>query len=325
VSPGFDGHPQELADQAVRRQRNVEALAVLAGDRHPKVRAKAVNALWALSERMDEPQRTSTLAALRAVASDADSVVRANAVAGLAALHAPEAQGRVLAGLADPDWSVRTLSATAVCAIPEPGAAVAKLVELLDEDDPIVRQAAAGALGQVGEPRAVQPLRGRLTEERELQVRQVIEQALTSLEGSTFPLVREARPRARSVGRKGLTGQWAERLVVLFLVLPLFPLVDAVQGRADSSRGGAGPRARHRGLLDGRARRGPLVSPGCERARGVQSRPAPFLLMLDVLIATEWTDVRVPRVLLLTATSWSVAALVARRVGLWPFRRGGRR
>ncbi|MGH2580073.1 MAG: HEAT repeat domain-containing protein [Actinomycetota bacterium] len=170
-----------------RRRRDIEALAVLAGDPHPKVRAEAVNALWGLSERMDEPQRTRALAALRAAASDADSVVRANAVAGLATLHAPEAQGLVLAGLADPDWYVRTLSASAVHDIPDPGAAVAKLVELLDDDEPFVRQVAAGRLGQVGEPRAVQPLRARLTKEREPEVRQAIEEALTSLEGRTSP------------------------------------------------------------------------------------------------------------------------------------------
>ncbi len=305
-----------------RRRRDVEALAVLAGDRHPKVRAEAVNALWGLSERMDEPQRMPTLAALRAAASDADSIVRANAVAGLAALHAPEAQGRVLVGLADPDWFVRTLSASAVRDIPEPGAAVAKLVELLDDDDPIVRQAAAGALGQVREPRAVQPLRGRLTEEREPEVRQAIEEALTSLEGGTLPLVHKARPRARKVGQKGLTGHWAERLVVPFLVLPLFPLVDG------AVLGGQIPVEQVPGLV--------LATVGFWTVAlavahwyhlDVSALVAfslallPFLPILNVLIAREWSDVRVPGVLLLTATSWSAAALVARRFGLWPFRR----
>lgn len=47
------------------------------------------------------------------------------------------------------------------------------------------------------------------------EVRQGIEEALTSLEGNTLPLVRKARPRARNVSRKGLTGQWAERLGTL--------------------------------------------------------------------------------------------------------------
>lgn len=167
----------------LRRRQDVEALALLAGDEDPKVRAEAVNALWGLSERIDEPQRTRALATLRAAASDADPVVRGNAVAGLAALHAPEAQGRVLAGLADPDSLVRTLSASAVNYIPEPEAAVAKLVELLDDDDPTVRQVAAGRLGQVGELLAVQPLRDRLTKERDREVREAIEETLTLLEG----------------------------------------------------------------------------------------------------------------------------------------------
>ena len=188
-----------------------EAIVAMTRDSNARVRATAASALVSVrspsaSARARElatsdPSLIVQGNALRATAvldsSSAFDVIRAalardswrdlsrtNAVRALAAIDAPETIPMIARYLADGtsrNTRVAAIEALVQRAKGHEAEIASSIVPLLDNDDLFVRSAAAAALGQVGQPSAVQALEARRRIEAESRVVNVIDAALARL------------------------------------------------------------------------------------------------------------------------------------------------
>jgi HEAT repeat protein len=140
------GYPQGLRAQ----------IEPLLADGEPAVRAQAALALarWGGAG--------EARAALEQMARAERAGDRAQALAALGTLGAPESFALVAAGLDDPAPTVRRAAAAALIAL-EPAAGIARLVRALGDEDRSVRSAVARALGRAG-PAALAPVVAALRE-----------------------------------------------------------------------------------------------------------------------------------------------------------------
>lgn len=159
-------------------RRGVDALVADLGDPNPKVRCRAANSLWGLWERFDEEERERAYPALHLAArDDPDGPTRGNAVGAIVANEAPGAIDLGIASLADADWVVRAIAASAL-GDPRDERIVDALLPLLEDPEGWVRTAAAYSLGWQGDPRALDPLRGLAHERRDVEVRKAARWAI---------------------------------------------------------------------------------------------------------------------------------------------------
>jgi len=136
-------------------------------------------------------------------AADADPVVRAAAIRGLALHGRPEHVPVLIKALKDPEAQVRQEAARALQRIHDPAAVDALLAATREPDprdkspnpagelDPAVRAEAADALGQYPEPRVLQALIAGL-DDLELSVNRSCLASLRTLTGQDFGLDRPA-------------------------------------------------------------------------------------------------------------------------------------
>ena len=100
--------------------------------------------------------REALLKVLTTALKDSRPAVRLQAAKRLQALPHPAAVEPLLGALRDPDGNVRQRAAIAIGNIGQP--AVGSLVGLLKDPDPEIRRMAAEELGKIGAPEAVEPL-----------------------------------------------------------------------------------------------------------------------------------------------------------------------
>ena len=110
-----------------------------------------------------------------------DNWVRWEAVRSLAKVHDEMTVPTLVPRLKDPDEKIRRETVMTLGHIANE-AAVAELIDLLDHHDPQIRWRAAMGLGRSSRPSSLEPLKKRLTVERDDQVRSSIERALQSIE-----------------------------------------------------------------------------------------------------------------------------------------------
>jgi len=142
-------------------------------------RAAALAGLGARAEL--EPPDVAALVA--AATTDADARVRAAALGALVRAAPGDASGVWLAALQDRAAPVRRRAADLAPAVrvADPGDAVAALLPLLDDRDVTVVEAAAWALGELGDGRAVGALATVVTTHRDALAREAAVAALGAL------------------------------------------------------------------------------------------------------------------------------------------------
>lgn len=152
------------------------ALRRRATDSDKDVRTWAVQALGA-------SMAVESIDVLIAALADPEAKVRIAAAGGLG-IPSPRARpavGPLVKALADPEVGVREAAAGAFASIggeiPLPEA-VPPLLAMLDAEETNLRTVAASALGQVGDPRAVEPLSKRLADDTDAGVRAIAAGAL---------------------------------------------------------------------------------------------------------------------------------------------------
>jgi len=143
----------ELADRLADPDETVRAEAILglvsrdaldalgraAADPVPRIRIAVARGVAAVGD-------PRGLAILTGLAEDADPLVRAAALAGMAGTGCTgRAAGIAVAALADPAWQVRQAAATAL-SVAEPGTAVGPLIRATTDENLDVRKAAVRAL-----------------------------------------------------------------------------------------------------------------------------------------------------------------------------------
>ena len=132
-----------------------ETIAVLVRairDAHPLVRRAAA---WALG-RVRDPRAVS---ALREAAGDRDAAVRAAAVEALGEREDEAVLPTLLERVHDKDAFVRRQAARALGRLRAQAATTPLIARVTREKDPEVKRAIAWALGEIGDPQAVEPLR----------------------------------------------------------------------------------------------------------------------------------------------------------------------
>lgn len=95
---------------------------------------------------------------LVALARHAEAAVRAAAIAGLARMESTEAERTVVGAMRDRDPLVRVAAARGLSWFADAGVVPIVLANLATEEDADVLKALAGALGELRDPRAVNPL-----------------------------------------------------------------------------------------------------------------------------------------------------------------------
>lgn len=172
-------HRRALARQG---RRGVDALVADLGDPSPKVRCRAANSLWGLWVELDEEERGRAYSALQVAArSDPDGPSRGNAVAAIVANEASGAIDLGIASLADADWAVRAIVASALGNLRD-RRIVDALIPLLEDQEGWVRTAAAYTLGWQEDPRALDPLRGLARDRRDVEVKKAAKWAIRHIE-----------------------------------------------------------------------------------------------------------------------------------------------
>ena len=151
----------------------------------PQAVSERVDALLSASERAasdDEWQRLGPegLSALERIYADPGSPLsrRARAVSAMGQIGTVPAQARLQAIVADEKAPLRTTAVLALgrCA---PERAVPQIAPLLESGDPLLRDAAAQALGRVSTPEARRALEDQLGKEQDPRVREAIQHSLT--------------------------------------------------------------------------------------------------------------------------------------------------
>ena len=112
-------------------------------------------------------------------------LARVAALEALTRIHSPESRALIAEQLGDGGRAGRVAAIEALTAQSARGdtATSHRLQPLLDDADPFIRAAAAGALGRVGDPTAVTALRARRALEQEPRVRNALDQAMRRLGG----------------------------------------------------------------------------------------------------------------------------------------------
>ncbi len=167
---------------AVRSAAAVRALGRALQDRAAEVRSAAVDALA-------EQGAAHYLPAILLLMQDEDEAVRSAAIRGACRLSDPavrELRQRLLARLDDPGGTVRRNALEALSGAvgegPLPAAAMEKVVAGLDDPDPTTGCAASALLGRCGDPSAIPPLCALLADEdRDPMLRRAAAQALGAI------------------------------------------------------------------------------------------------------------------------------------------------
>lgn len=162
---------------ALRAPSSVGSLTSATTDRAPSVRAAAVTALVEL----DNPVALARLRAI--IAEDPVTTVVVAAIAGLGSSSLDHDLTMLMSLCTSADWEVVKAAARALQGF-RAHRATAALLGLLSHERWDVRWAAAEVLSSRGDPTALQPLRGALSEEGDRLVAQVIGEAIERLERS---------------------------------------------------------------------------------------------------------------------------------------------
>lgn len=113
---------------------------------------------------------------------DVPTLVRLRVVTALGQLQDPRALDSLVNILEDPNPLVRAAAATALGQFSGEDTALTALIPLLKDADPLVRELAANALKNLGQPEALPALRLALKTEPEEHIRSAIEMAIEALE-----------------------------------------------------------------------------------------------------------------------------------------------
>ncbi len=201
--------------------------AELAGyleEARPVVRERSLELLVAAGE--------TAIAALAKVREQAKLVeARAAAVFGLGRIGTPNAQQSVRVALNDADAQVRTAAAH-MAGMAKDRAAVGQLSQMVKTDKPLVRRAAATALGQIGDVRTASALLAAAdTEDRFIE--HSIIYALLQLKHTPTLLaaLKESQPRIRKAALIALD-QMDDGLLKRQQVIPMLEDADAELRRA---------------------------------------------------------------------------------------------
>jgi HEAT repeat protein len=162
------------------KSRDFQAVVEMLNDGDPGVRSDTANACMTIEAGTAPPFLVATL--LRA-AADAEAQVRGQAIPALGSIRAPEGRDVFLRSLSEEDWSNQMFAAIAIGWMPDPRA-VEGVSRLLEHDEPLVRGAAAFALGAMGTPECATLLHARREKERDPDVREAIDEGLVKTSGS---------------------------------------------------------------------------------------------------------------------------------------------
>jgi HEAT repeat protein len=183
------------------RPESVDRLAELARSGEVRIRRSAA---WALGQ-IEDPRG---IPALSALLRDADESTRALSAAGLGDIESLSAAGPLSAALRDPSVRVQIAAAAALGELDGLEAAPEELIKALSATDLLLRRAAAGALAEIADLRAVEAL-GRAITEPDLETRRAVVHALTQIEDdSTVPFllraIRDSDPEIRTMAAEAL-------------------------------------------------------------------------------------------------------------------------
>jgi HEAT repeat protein len=157
-------------------------LALATGPESPSERADALNALASFDEEAAGPHYGDVLRAVRTAVRDPSADVRTQALFALGELRPPGAVDDLLAAVDDTDWGARLFSVILLAHFPE-ARATARLIAVVDDDEEgLVREAAASSLGDLADPEAIEPLRRAANQDPEREVRKAAKEALRKLE-----------------------------------------------------------------------------------------------------------------------------------------------
>lgn len=156
-------------------------IAMATGPNSPSERADALNALAGFDETTAGSQYGDLLGAVRTAVRDPSAEVRTQALFALGQLRPPGAAEELLAAVEDADWGARLFAVILLASFPE-ARPMARLVAVVtDDEEGMVREAAASSLGDLGDPAAIEPLRRAADEDREREVRRAAKGALRKL------------------------------------------------------------------------------------------------------------------------------------------------
>jgi HEAT repeat protein len=152
------------------------------GDSSRSRRANAGAWIWGHGyDHFSADERRRLTDALQPVAeADPDPAARAQAIAALVELRVDGSVELALAALRDPDWGMRTIVAAEIAPTGDPRI-VDALLDLLDDADTYVREAAIIGLDRQGDPRALGPLRAMRRSERSPPVKKRARRAIRAL------------------------------------------------------------------------------------------------------------------------------------------------
>jgi HEAT repeat protein/Zn-dependent protease with chaperone function len=170
------GEQAALALASISRPA-VDPLVRALDDRSPVVRR---NAAWAIGEVRGSMfvGRSDALAPLIRLLSDGDATVRRAAAFGLSELKDGDAVDPLIAALADRDEAMRGMVVVALAEIRDRRATPALAQTVITDSSAEIRRAAAWALGELKDPRAVDALNRAL---HDPPVRAAAEQALAEI------------------------------------------------------------------------------------------------------------------------------------------------
>ncbi|MEE9615025.1 MAG: HEAT repeat domain-containing protein, partial [Thermodesulfobacteriota bacterium] len=152
-----------------RDEGTFEPLRAALNDESPEVRAKAARAISSL----DNP---GVAEALLSVSKDSVPEVRAAAIRGLPRSGNPRALEQIAPAMKDASALVRSTAAEALGLTKEIGLiegseGVSLLIQALEDEEPSVRRAAAGAMGSFKDPVSTEPLINALLKDGNPDVR----------------------------------------------------------------------------------------------------------------------------------------------------------
>ena len=153
------------------------------GDSSRSRRADAGAWIWGHGyDHFSADERPRLVEALGPVAeADPDPAARAQAIAALVLLRVDGSVDLALAALRDPYWGMRMIVASQIESTGDPRV-VDALIDLLNDEDGYVREAAAIGLDRQRDPRALEPLRAMLRGERDRGAKKSAKQAIRVLE-----------------------------------------------------------------------------------------------------------------------------------------------
>lgn len=171
-------------DQLVKAG-DVAGLIALITDPDPaKERADAAHELPRFSKEVEAQHKDAAHAALTRAAQDPEAEVRSSALFAFNELRWDDAVEHLMAGAEDSEWVVRMFAITMLARFPDERVGHLLRTALADDPEGMVREAAAGSLGDRGADGAREPLRRAANEDPDREVRRAAQAALRSLENS---------------------------------------------------------------------------------------------------------------------------------------------